>query len=213
MRRIMLTALLVTAGCGNIGSPEIISTDVYEFRETGLGKVLVFHWPRSAMPVRIWVATDSPIRPNVVTAIDRWQGAFLYGEFRATIVADSNVADVIVRNSPTDVPGVLNARARECVGESELNIDPATETATLPMHVFVYPVVPETNPALPACYDATVTHELGHILGMINIAHTGTTVSDVMFGNPSFAGISEHDRLTAVTLYHVPANITITGRR
>jgi predicted Zn-dependent protease len=213
MRRVLATAMLLTAGCGNIGSPEIISTDVYEFRETALGQVQVFRWQRADLPVRIWVAPDSPIRANVETAISRWQGAFLYGEFRATIITDSSVADVIVRNTPTDVENTLDARARECIGETELNFDYAAHTVRLPIHVFVYAVVPETNPNLPACYDVTMTHELGHVLGMINIAHTGTTASDVMFGNPTFAGISEHDRLTAVTLYHVPANITITGRR
>jgi predicted Zn-dependent protease len=213
MRRLLAPAILLTAACGNMGSPEILSSDVYEFREVALSHLLIFHWPRSALPVRFWVAENSPIRQNVVTGIARWQGAFLYGEFRATIVSDSNVADVIVRNTPSDIGGALNARARECIGETDIEPDPNTGSVPLPMHVFMYALVPETNPALPACYDVTMTHEIGHILGIINVAHAGTTSADVMFGNPSFAGISERDRQTAVTLYHTTPTITITGRR
>ena len=209
----MATALLLLLGCGNIGSPEITSTQVYEFRDHELGQTLVFHWPRSVLPVRIWVASDSPLRSYVQTAIDRWQGAFLYGEFRATIVADSSTADVIVRNVPSDIGGGFGARAPQCSGETDQEIDPVAKTLALPVHVFVFAVVAESNPGIAGCYSVTTTHELGHVLGIIDSAHGGTTSSDVMFANPSFDGISERDRLTAVTLYSIPSTITITGRR
>jgi predicted Zn-dependent protease len=214
MRRLLTGALLATAACGNIGSPQITSTEVYEFRDVELGDTIVFHWPRADLPVRVWVASDSPIRPYVETAIARWQGAFLYGEFRASLVADSNTADVIVRNTPSDSGSGLGRRAPECIGETDPNIDPTTNTAHLPMHVFMYAAVSDVlPPGLAACYRITMTHEFGHVLGIINPNHAGTNPGDVMFANPSLDGISDRDRLTAETLYLIASTITLTGRR
>ena len=207
-----LSALLLCVACGNIGSPEIISSQVYEFRYVVHGKTLIFHWPRSVLPVRFWVAADSPLRPYLQTAIDRWQGAFLYGEFRGQVVADSTVADVIVRNEPPDLGGIA-ARAPQCDGVTDPGIDPDSGAVQLPMHVFVYPVVSPSTPGIPACYSITMTHELGHVLGIIDPSHSGTTSADVMFANPSLDGISDRDRLTAVILYSVAPTITIIGRR
>lgn len=213
MRNSVAALLLLTAACGNIGSPEITSSQVYEFRNLDVGTPIVFRWPRSTLPVRVWVASDSPIRGYVQTAMDRWQGAFLYGEFRATMVADSNTADVIVRNTPSDIGGGIGARAPQCNGETDQNIDVTSSTLTLPVHVFMYAVVSESTPGIATCYSVTMTHEFGHVLGIINHNHAGTTAADVMFANPSFDGISDRDRQTAVTLYSVPSTITITGRR
>jgi predicted Zn-dependent protease len=215
MRRLFAGLLLVAAACGTIGSPLITSTDVYEFRDIEAGTTVIFHWTQADLPVRVWVASDSPIRQNVETAIARWEGAFLYGEFQATLVADSTTADVIVRNEPSDIGSGLARRARECAGETDPNIDLSTNTAQLPMHVFVYPAASDVDPvALATCYSITVTHEFGHVLGIINAEHAGTNSGDVMFPNPTFDGISERDRATINTLYDLFApTITITGRR
>jgi hypothetical protein len=213
MRRLLAGALLVVAACGTIGSPLITSTEVYEFRDTERGDSVVFHWLRADLPVRVWVASDSPIRQYVDTAIARWQGAFLYGQFRATVVADSTTADIIVRNSPSDVGGGLGRRAAQCSGETDPDINPDTRTLQLPIHVFVYAVVSDIVPGLATCYSITTTHEFGHALGLININHAGTNAGDVLFANPVFDGLSDRDRLTANTLYLVTPTITITGRR
>jgi predicted Zn-dependent protease len=210
MRPLPAAALLATLACGNIGSPQITNGEVYEFRGVELGDTLVFHWPRADLPVRVWVASDSPIRTDVETAIARWQGAFLYGEFRATLVADSNLADVIVRNVPSDIGNGINRRAPQCIGETDPNIDIATNTAHLPMHVFMYPAVSDAAPGIAACYSITMTHEFGHVIGLLQ--HSPSS-GDVMFANPSLDGISDQDRLTAETLYLVAPTVTITGRR
>jgi predicted Zn-dependent protease len=209
MRRLVTGALVVLAACSTVGSPLITSDETYEFRDLELGETIVFHWQRADLPVRVWVASDSPIRAYVQTALARWQGAFLYGEFRATLVADSTTADVIVRNSPSDIGGGLARRAKECIGETDPNIDPATNTAQLPMHVFVYPAASQPGAGLATCYSVTVTHEFGHVLGIINASHAGTNAGDVMFADPSFDGISDRDRLTANTLYLVTPTITV----
>jgi len=210
MGRLLMGALVVVAACGTIGSPLITSTDAYEFRDVEAGDTIIFHWPRADLPVRIWVASDSPIRSYVDTAIARWEGAFLYGEFQATIVADSATADVIVRNVPSDIGTGINRRASQCVGETDPNIDISTNTAQLPMHIFMYAVVGDEIPGLATCYSITMTHEMGHMLGLL--LHSPNS-GDVMFADPSLDGISDRDRLTAVTLYSVPPTIKITGRR
>ena len=213
MRRPLIGMVVLVAACSNIASPAI--NNIYEYRDTEFGDTLAFHWPRELLPVRIWVAADSPIRQYVATAIDRWQNAFLYGEFRATLVADSTVADVIVRNSPSDIGGVLLrnpmlARAPQCNGETDPDIDPFARTLQLPMHLFMYAVVSDAVPGIPACYSITMTHELGHVIGIL--AHSPHS-DDVMFANPLVDGISDRDRQTAITLYHRPSTLTVTGRR
>jgi predicted Zn-dependent protease len=208
MRRLFPAVGVLVAACSNIASPAV--NDIYDYRDIELGDTLAFHWPRELLPVRIWVAADSPIRPYVVTAISRWQDAFLYGEFRATLVADSSTADVIVRNDISDIGGGLSAMAPQCVGEADLAIDPELRTLQLPVHVFMYAVVSDIEPSIPTCFSITMTHELGHVIGIL--AHSPHS-DDVMFANPEFDGISDRDRQTAVTLYHQPATVTVSGRR
>lgn len=213
MRHWLPTTALLVVACSNIASPAV--NDIYEYRVFAFGDTLAFHWPRELLPVRVWVAANSPIRPYVVTAIDRWQNAFLYGEFRAILVADSNAADVIVRNTPSDIGGVLLrtpmlARASQCNGETDPAIDPFTKTVQLPMHLFMYAVVSDVVPGIPTCYSITMTHEMGHVIGIL--AHSPRT-GDVMFADPVFDGISDRDRQTALTLYHRPSTLTVAGRR
>ena len=167
------------------------------------------------LPVRVWVAAGGPIDSYVATAISRWEGAFLYGEFRAEMVADSNHADIIVRNEPSDRPGPsirqrLPARAPQCDGQTDLDIDPDARTLTLPIHVYVYAVVSDNQPGIATCYSVTMTHEFGHAIGILD--HSPSS-GDVMFPNPAFDGISDRDRLTAVVLYQTTPTVTIVGRR
>jgi len=206
----MVPLLLTLAACSNIDSPLLIHT--YDFRDIEGADTLTFHWPRSMLPVRVWVADDSPLRPYVETAIDRWQGAFLYGEFRAELVSDSNHADVIVRNDAVDNGGIA-ARAKQCVGEVDRELDLVANTVQLPMHVFVYAIVSDIVPGIDTCYSVTMTHEMGHVLGIINPLHAGATPDDVMYADPVFDGISERDRETAVFVYHSPSSLTAIGRR
>lgn len=208
MHRRLVPVVLLAAACSTIASPAL--NDIYDYRGIQLGDTLAFHWPRELLPVRVWVAADSPIRQNLATAIDRWQNAFLYGEFRATLVADSTAADIIVRNDISDIIGGLNAMAPQCVGETDLAINPDLHTLQLPIHVFMYAVVSDIEPGIAACFSITMTHELGHAIGILAHSPHG---DDVMFANPVFDGISDRDRQTAVTLYHQPATITLTGRR
>jgi len=63
---------------------------------------LVFHWPGSYMPVRVYAEPTGQLPGNVAAAMSLWVGAFRCGELSLTATADSTHADIIVRN-----PGAL----------------------------------------------------------------------------------------------------------
>lgn len=200
-------------GCNNIGSPNI--TGAYQYAlvtNDSLGNVdtLVFHWPRSFLPVRVWVSDTSLIKTDVPIAIERWQDAFLYGEYRAEVVSDSTHADVIfIYGYPQDEEGIP-ARAGQCGGATDPPIAD-THTWPLPIHIYIYSNTSTTEgPDVDTCYRITVTHELGHSLGLLVHSPFDT---DVMFANPVFDGISTSDRETAEMVYHRPANVVPAGRR
>ena len=67
------------------------------------------------------------------------------------------------------------------------------------------PELPETQ----ACLALTLTHEIGHTLG---IFRHSPHPEDLMYSNPTVAGPSERDRNTAEVLYHTPANVSPAAR-
>lgn len=216
MRRlvVVIAGTIALAACNNIASPAIVSAYEYrrlEFNRAGVAETLTFHWPRSSLPVRIWVPDTAAIAKFVPVAIDRWQSALLYGEYRATMVSDSNQADVIFLNRlPNDFLGPqLPAFAAQCTGITD-GPDIDTHTWPLPIHIYVFPNASGVIANLDTCYSITVTHELGHSLGILNHSPIST---DVMYANPTFDGITVDDRETAAVVYHVPANIAPGKRR
>lgn len=212
MRRIALFALLALAACSNIESPALVSVYQYGLINGPGTDTLYFHWPRSRLPVRIWVADTSVLKPYVARAIQRWESVFLYGEYSAQLVTDSTQADVIVLavdgSSLLRAPDGLPAFAAQCTGLTEAPSF-ATHVYTLPIHTYIAANVVASNPQLLPCYSLTLTHELGHSLGLL--AHSPFN-TDIMFANPLVDSISTNDRETAVTAYHVPANVTLGPR-
>jgi predicted Zn-dependent protease len=211
-------AALVALACGDIGSPT--RNDFYEWRlivPTASGPDTVsFRWPQDRLPVRIWVAADeAPDLPaHVQHAIDTWESAYLYGEYRAEIVSDSNAADVIVRG----VPAPLKAQARisrlhsalapECGGATDLDIDPDLTELTLPMRVYVDPRVSLDTPSLVTCLSLTTIHELGHTLGIFTHSEDP---EDIMYADPQVEQPSERDLGTAEVIYHLLPTIEVVG--
>ncbi len=216
MRRIGIGLVLVTVvGCTDIVSPRA-AENFYEYRQVVGRDTLSFKWLPADLPVKIWVASDSPLRPHLVTAIDRWQRAFLFGEFRATLVADSGGADIIVRNTPPDGAGGASSRlpalAPQCTGETNFALGTVAGTLQLPWHVQVWPASDPNAAGIEDCYRITVTHELGHALGIINPNHAGAQIGDVMYRDPVFDGLSERDQATIERLYHSRTTLTAVRR-
>lgn len=216
MRRIAMGLALGTiVGCADIVPPRP-AVNFYEYWQVVGRDTLSFKWLPANLPVKIWVASDSPLRPHLVTAIDRWERAFLYGEFRATLVADSAVADIIVRNAPPESFGAslsLAAFAPQCTGETNFALGTTAGTLQLPWHVQVWPASDPNAAGIDNCYRITVTHELGHALGIINPNHAGAQVGDVMYRDPVFDGLSERDQSTIERLYHSRTTLTAVPRR
>ncbi len=220
MRRFIPFVVLLAAACSDLISPTRVPP--YEYRQfvaSGTARIdtLTFRWPRAFLPVRIWVADDEPLRQPIQTAISRWQGALLFGEFRAELVADSSRADVIVRNVPS--PGGiglsrirLDALAPECIGATDISTDGALTQVVLPMRMYIWPRFAPNNPNLSTCYEITATHEMGHVLGIISPNHSPDP-RDVMFSNPVFNGLSARDIATAEVVSHITPTLVPTGRR
>ncbi len=218
MRRALLLLAVGTtalsAGCSDIISPPrevFYEYRLFEPREGGGIDTLAFQWPRQDLPVRFWLAPEGDLAPHLTTAITRWEEAFLYGEWRGTIVTDSASADILVYNrppSPSDTPGAavrrLESMAPECRGAYDFVTNQASTVLQRPMRLYVWSRVGPTAPGLDLCYRITTTHEVGHALGIF--AHS-LQASDVMFPDPTRDGLSDRDRATAEALYHLPATV------
>jgi predicted Zn-dependent protease len=170
---------------------------------------LAFHWPREMLPVRVWVADDDALRPHVLAAMQDWEDAYLYGEFRAVLVNDANEADIIVRNAVAP-PKLMSAvqmasRAPECRGETSFSSEGVDDgELILPFEVYVWARVAPADPNLERCYQLSVLHEFGHALGIF--AHS-PSVEDLMFSDAVRTNLSARDRATAEAAAHLPATL------
>ena len=96
--------------------------------------------------------------------------------------------------------------ATGCSGATDSPIGP---TIALPIHSYVWSNTGSEVPGLDLCYRITVTHELGHALGILD--HS-PNIGDVMYAVPVLDGLSDRDRQTIEKAYHTPANVTVVGR-
>lgn len=212
----ILTAGLVGLSCAEIASPG--RTEAYEWRlitATGPGTsdTLSFHWPRSRLPVRVYTEDSLSLPAYVAEGLQIWEGAFLYGEFESEVVSDSNVADIVVRvGSPIKVgfsAAFGRAAAPECEGGTGFDLPAGTSQIQAPIRVFVNPRFDPASPGVAECLALTVTHELGHAIGIF--AHSPDP-DDIMFSDPVVADLSVSDRATVERAYHLEPNLTVAPR-
>lgn len=196
----LLAGVVLLAGCTDAQAP--LREERYDFR---LGGTTSFHWPREALPVRVWVEDSANLPAYAAGGIADWESAFLYGELEARLVDDSTEADILVRHAPPPpVVGFavrLLRRAPECEGATDLDI--LGDELQLPVRVYVNQRL--VGPDLAGCYRLTVRHELGHAFG---IWQHSPSDADAMYSDPVLDGLSEADRQTMEYLYHFPADIT-----
>ena len=202
--------------CADIAAPN--RSNAYEWRSivaTPTGPdTLSFHWPHSRLPVRIWAEDTLNLPVHVQHGIDQWEAAFLYGEYRAVVVSDSSVADVIVTSGIGPKGGFSITRlesfmAPECQGATDIELAASGDEILPPMRVYVDPRFDPSSPGVDTCMALTTTHELGHSLGIF--AHSPDP-DDIMYGDPVVTTLSPRDRATAELAYHTESTLTIAPR-
>jgi predicted Zn-dependent protease len=219
--RRLLALLCLASGpalfsCADIAAPS--RSNAYEWRRivsTSTGPdTLSFHWPQSRLPVRIWAEDTLNLPAHVQHGIDEWEAAFLYGEFRAVVVSDSSVADVIVTSGIAPKGGFSITRlesfmAPECQGATDIELAANGQEILPPIRVYVDPRFDPSAAGVDACMALTTTHELGHSLGIF--AHSPNP-EDIMYADPVVTTPSPRDRATAELAYHTEPSLSIAPR-
>lgn len=215
-RRLLLLLCLACGpallSCADIAAPT--RSNAYEWRRIVGLDTLSFHWPQSRQPVRIWAEDALNLPAHVQHGIDEWEAAFLYGEFRAVVVPDSSVADVIVTsgiapNSGLSVTRLESLMAPECQGATDFQFAASGQEILPPIRIHVDPRFDPSSPGVEACMALTTTHELGHSLGIFT--HSPNS-DDLMFTDPVVTTLSPRDRATAERAYHTEPTLTIAPR-
>jgi hypothetical protein len=215
----ILSILMAGAGisCADIASPT--RSNAYEWRlitPTGAGTAdtLSFHWPRSRLPVKVWAQDTLNLPAHTEAGIAQWKAGFLYGEFDAVLVSDSNVADVMVSAGSAIKGGFSVTRlesmlAPQCEGGTDFDLPLGSREIQPPVRIFINLRVVPTAPDVEQCLALTTTHELGHAIGIF--AHS-TLATDLMYADPAVPGPSERDRATAELVYHTQPTLTMGTR-
>lgn len=211
LRLVIAACAIAALACGEGAGPSrvepydwqlIIPYDSAGFRIDSL----TFHWPRSSVPVKIWVEDQSGLPGHITAAIQLWRDAFPGGAWSATVMADSNTADIIVRHLPAS--SALSAVRREtrrlsCEGATAVDTVATRFQLRLPMRVYVYPSVPGA-PDINECLATASAHELGHALGILQ--HSPDP-ADLMYSTPTATAPTDRDLSSARAAYQAPADM------
>jgi predicted Zn-dependent protease len=208
-------AVAALAACHEgVGPGQCFEPNVQAYGFTlGGDSALVFHWPPSYMPVRVYAEPTGDLPANAGAAMALWANAFRCGEMSLTLVPDSAQADIVMRN-PTDLPAgapgapvVYADSVGACSGVTQF--DTSGMTVLRPIRSFVAPVPGSDSASAAACYHFVTAHELGHALGLLQ--HSPDT-GDLMYTTPRRRMLSEADRYTIQLLYHTTATLRPSPR-
>jgi hypothetical protein len=216
---ILPVLMVIGAGlsCADIAAPT--RSNAYEWRlitptGSGTADTLSFRWPRSRLPVKVWAQDTLNLPAHAKNGIDQWKAGFLYGEFDAVMVSDSNVADVLVGAGSAVKGGFSVTRlesmlAPQCEGGTDFDLPAGSREIQPPIRIFINLRVSTDAPGVRECLALTTTHELGHSIGIF--AHS-PVATDLMYADPTVPGPSERDRATAELVYHTEPTLTMGTR-
>lgn len=202
----LLGAALVVAACSDSTVQECLESGATSYGYSAPGDTTVtFRWPPAYHPVRVYAEPAGNLQANVDAAISLWHGALRCGEVSMQRVADSTIADVVIRNPAQMPPAVspvqLMADSTDaCDGRTDVDLTPGNALIR-PLRVYIVPAS-LTTADVEACYRFVTAHELGHTLGLFS--HS-SDLNDLMFSRPRRRALSLNDRFTLQVLYHRPA--------
>lgn len=204
-------ALVVAAACADRPLADCLepNAQIYSYHLPG-STTKFFHWPRSRMPLRVYAET--PLVAPAEAAGIVWTNAMHCAELSFVRVTDSSVADIVIRNPgamPPAPKSAISAAADSvgaCTGRTDLEVDADTNIIA-PMRVYVVPnsIVSDTV-AIAGCYRFTVTHEMGHAIGLFR--HS-TDPDDLMFSTPYRRLLTLNDRYTVQKLYNTTPTMSV----
>lgn len=203
-----LLAATLVATCEPTAPVRDCSGCMYDFADTIPPDRIVFHWPATALPVRVYADPRGAMPALVSRGLAAWEGQFLYGEFRSAASADSSQADVIVQWSgsvPPDVPPDPGPPVVACGGQT---VYPSWAAGSAPgraVRVTLGALAGYTQAQVAACLQRVAIHELGHAIGLLR--HSPSAL-DIMNQTPTAAAPSSVDRNTVEVLYHTAATVT-----
>src|SRR4249920_693280 len=140
-------AASVLAACSGGGGEQACfesGATAYPVHAPGDTSVL-FNWPASYFPVRVYVEQTGELQTNVVNGLQLWVNALHCSDLSFTVVTDSTTADIIVHNPiflpplPTSGPGPFSAAsAGACKGRTDILVD-SSNTLLRPSRSYVVP--------------------------------------------------------------------------
>jgi predicted Zn-dependent protease len=211
------TGLAGLAACHDAGPGRCLEPNAvaYAFDLNG-DTTLLFHWPGSYMPVRVYAEPTGNLPANVQTAMQVWTAAFRCGELSLVAAADSTHADIIVRN-PVGLPPAPRAAfvlhsdsVGACHGVTQFFVDLTGKALAGPMRSYVAAFAGRDSIAVASCYHFVTAHELGHALGLLSESPDS---ADIMYTNPRRLALSEADRYTIQVLYRTPSKLAPPPRQ
>jgi predicted Zn-dependent protease len=204
----LLGAALFAAGCEPTTPVRDCIGCTYDFADTIPPDTLVFHWPASRLPLRIYADPRGAMPALVSLSLAVWQAQFLYGEFRGVQATDSTRADIIVQWEAGVAPDVApdpGDPVAACDGATTNPTAVFTDSSANVLHVMLSPRGGSfTDAQVAACLRRVVIHEVGHALGLLR--HSPSPL-DIMYETPTVAFPSSADRRTVEVLYHTTATV------